>query len=248
MKPQVERESLTPGGVAVPPPLKIESSAFTGSLATLFHLAREGRVDLSGIPLSPVCHAYLEYVFGVAPDRVDEAGAALLALAYLVERKAWSLLPIADPPPEQEIPELPAPTAHEFALAVDSLDTGFRELAQLFFRAGGVEGADYEIPIEIGHLTTNHLARALERLLSKAMPTTVEPTAKKRPSLAEVMAKVLQRIQSAGKRLGFVDLMPEEYTRLDAVFVFLAVLELLRIGRIKAGVAGEEIWLAAKES
>lgn len=247
MKPQKQNETLTPGGVAVPPPLLIESPIFQGSLATLFHLAREGRVDLTGIPLSPVCEAYLQFIYEGGAANVDEAGAALLALAYLVERKAWALLPIADPPPPEDLPELPEPTVHEFAMAVDALDTHYRDRARMFFRAA-TEGGDYEIPIEVGHLTTAHLAKALERLLSRALPSTVEPLARPRPSLAEVMRGVLQTIRNADGRIGFADLLPEVFTRLDAVFVFLAVLELLRVGQISAGFANDDIWLAKRET
>lgn len=247
MKPHVQPDALTPGGVAVPPPLKIDSPTFQGSLATLFHLARDGRVDLSGIPLLPVCIAYLEYIHEGGAQNVDEAGAALLALAYLVERKAWSLLPIADPPEPEELPELPEPTAHEFALAVDALDENYRKRAQMFFRTETAEGADYEIPIEISHLTTAHLARALERILSRAVPLVIERLQRPRPSLAEVMRSVLERIRAAEHRLGFEHLLPEPFTRLDAVFVFLAVLELLRVGQIRAVIDGEEIWLSPKE-
>src|SRR5438477_3879627 len=153
-----EKESLSP--VATPPPLRVESEAFEGSLVTLFHLARDGRIDLSGIPLAPVCAAYTDYLKEVSAEDVDAAGAALLALAYLVERKAWSLLPIADPPPPQELPELPDPTAHEYARAVDLLEEWHRERGRLFFRSADPNDA-YEIPFDIGKVKPEDLAKAL---------------------------------------------------------------------------------------
>jgi len=226
-----EKTSLAPAGLGTPVPLRVESPGFAGSLATLFHLARDGRVDLSGIPLAPVCIAYCEYIRDMPEDDVDAAGAALLALAYLVERKAWSLLPIADPPPPEEIAELPEPTAHEFALAVDSLEERHRERSQLFFRQG--ETADnYEVPMAPGTVSAADLAKAFERLLLKAKPVDVEPLARHRPSLADVMKGVLRTVRSAGKAT-IEEVLPENFTRLDVVFVFLALLELLRIGQVK---------------
>ena len=239
-RPQ-EKTSLAPAGLATPVPLRVESEAFQGSLATLFHLARDGRIDLSGIPLLPVCIAYCDYIREMPEDDVDAAGAALLALAYLVERKAWSLLPIADPPPPQEIAELPEPTAHEFAMAVDSLEERHRERSQLFFRQG--EDADaYEVPMGPGSVSAAELAKAFERILLKAKPVDVAPLARHRPSLADVMKGCLRQVRDAGKAT-IEALLPSEFTRLDVVFVFLAVLELLRIGQVRAVLENEELLL-----
>jgi segregation and condensation protein A len=241
MSRQQEKTSLAPAGLATPVPLRVESPTFEGSLATLFHLARDGRVDLSGIPLAPVCIAYCEYIREMPEDDVDAAGAALLALAYLVERKAWSLLPIADPPPPEEIAELPEPTAHEFAMAVDSLEERHRERSQLFFRQG--ESADsYEVPMGPGSVSAAELAKAFERILLRAKPVEVERLAKHRPSLADVMKESLRRIREAGSAT-IEALLPSDFTRLDVVFVFLAVLELLRIGQVRAAIAGDELSL-----
>jgi segregation and condensation protein A len=238
-----EKTSLAPAGLATPVPLRVESEAFQGSLATLFHLARDGRVDLSGIPLAPVCIAYCEYIREMPEDDVDAAGAALLALAYLVERKAWSLLPIADPPPPEEIAELPEPTAHEFAMAVDTLEEKHRERSQLFFRQG--ESPDsYEVPLGPGSVSVAALAAAFERIMMKAKPIDVQPLAKHRPSLAEVMKECLRRVRETGKAT-IEQLLPSEFTRLDVVFVFLAVLELLRIGQATAAFEDDDLYLLA---
>lgn len=250
MKPkkQEEKESLTPGGVAVPLPLRIESPAFEGSLVTLFHLAKDGRIDLAGIPLAPVCSAYLEYLHEHADLDVDMAGASLLVLAYLIERKAWSLLPIADPPPPEELPELPEPTAYEFAPAVDTLENRFLERGNIFFRTGGGAQLDgYEPEIDLGDVKPEHLARALQRLLQKAKPVELDVLARPRPSLADVMSSIKQKFQEI-KQGGFEEILPQNYTRLDVVFVFLAVLELVRIGTLTAELQEGEVWFRLKGS
>jgi segregation and condensation protein A len=239
-------DSISPAGVAVTPPLRVAAAPiFEGSLATLFHLARDGRIDLTGIPLAPVCHAYIDYLSHIGLEDVDTAGAALLALAYLVERKAWALLPIADPPPPQEIPELPEPTAHEFAQAVDDLEVRHSERGRLFFRAVGPEQT-IEPPLDLSTLTTRHLARTLERLLERAAPIDVKPIAAPRPSLAEVMTTCMKRLAEAGGSGGFADLLEEGYTRLDVVFVFLAVLELVRVGQLTITIQEDEVCLRLK--
>ncbi|MGI8923232.1 MAG: segregation/condensation protein A [Fimbriimonadales bacterium] len=240
-----ENESLSPAGIATPPPLRVESDAFAGSLVTLFHLARDGRVDLVNIPLLPVCTAYVEYLDEVAGDDVDAAGAALLALAYLVERKAWSLLPIAEPPPPQEMPELPDATAHEYAQAVDNLEEWRQERSLMFFRQA--EGsATYEIPFEIGKIKPEDLTRTLERLLSKAASEPIAQLGSPRPSLADLMESILRGVRERG-RSTIEQMLPKIYTRLDVVFVFLAVLELLRIGQLGARMVDGDVIFAKVE-
>ncbi|HET6645372.1 MAG TPA: segregation/condensation protein A [Fimbriimonadales bacterium] len=241
-----EQESLSPAGVSTTPPLRVESQAFTGSLATLFHLARDCRVDLVLIPLAPVCEAYIQYIEEMEEGDVDSAGAALLALAYLVERKAWALLPIADPPPPQELPELPEPTAHEYASVTDSLEEMRRRREQLFFRA--VDQSDaYELPLDLGSLRADDLARVFERLMDRAVPDKVVSLNRPRPSLAEVMRSVVRQIRRLGAAT-IDDVLPEAFSRLDVVFTFLAVLELLRIGQIKARIADGEVVLRGAEA
>lgn len=239
-------ETLTPGGVAVPPPLKVQSETFSGSLLTLFHLAREGRIDLTEIPLAPVCLAYIEYVFESGSQDVDGAGAGLLALAYLIERKAWQLLPIADPPEPEELPELPEPTAHEYATVVDALQEWHAERAHLFFRPGEADTEILELPMEVGDIRPEHLAKALERLLSRAQTVQEVVPQRKYPSLAEVMQDSMSRLKNLGGKAVLEKLLPENFTKMNVVLLFLAVLELLRIGLINAKLENGEISLSMR--
>jgi chromatin segregation and condensation protein Rec8/ScpA/Scc1 (kleisin family) len=93
-----------------------------------------------------------------------------------------------------------------------------------------------------GSVSAAELAKAFERILLRAKPVEVERLAKHRPSLADVMKESLRRIREAGSAT-IEALLPSDFTRLDVVFVFLAVLELLRIGQVRAAIAGDELSL-----
>src|ERR1051326_3802442 len=86
-KPKKHDEAVTALGVIAPPPISVESPHFSGSLAALFACVKERKVDLLDVPLMPVCEAYFLYLFEAAVKDLDEAAAALVALAYLLERK-----------------------------------------------------------------------------------------------------------------------------------------------------------------
>lgn len=234
-----EIDRIPASGLIAPPPIQVDSPKFQGTLAMLFACVRDRKIDLRDVPLFPICSAY--YVYLVETDTVglEEAAAALTALAYLLERKAWCLLPSAEPEPEMEEPaELPPPTVHEFQPAIEYLLAGHEARTRTFFRPVGLGPDPYEIPYTLGEATANDLARALAKLLERATPE-VEILNKPRRSLSEQMSVVLASLGRVS--LPLEQLVPEPFTRQEAVWWFLALLELVRLGQATITVEGEDV-------
>jgi len=243
-KPQARKqrkeEAVTALGVVAPPPIQIESPNFNGSLATLFMCVRERKLDLLDIPLMPVCEAYFIYLLQAHVKDLDEAAAALSALAYLLERKAWALIPIAEPEPEnEELLELIAPTAYEYDAAIAALQIWHEEREQVFFRPPDGGNDAYEIPFDIGNVTIQDLARAFEKLLTKVEPDEPKVLNKPRRSISEQM-KVVMRVLSADWK-ALDELLKPPFTREDVVYWFLALLELIRLGQASVRLRKEEV-------
>lgn len=219
-------------GVIAPPPIHVTTPTFDGSLATLFGCVRDHKIDLLDVPLFPICEAYFAYLLASERRDLDEAAAALAALAYLLERKAWLLLPSEDPEPEiEDASSLPEPTAHEYRLAIEALSVWHEARKSLFFRA--VDGPNpYEIPLSFSEITPGDLSRAFEEVLRRATPEPFEPPSKPRLSLQEQMGRVLLAIGFEWRSLS--EMLPEPYTRSEAVYRFLALLELMRLGQVAA--------------
>jgi segregation and condensation protein A len=238
--------AITALGVVAPPPILVQTPAFEGTLATLFRCVREHKVDLMEVPLEPICEAYLNYLVENAETNLDEAAAALTVLAYLLERKAWQLLPVLeDDEPEMDEPlALADPTVYEYADAIQALLGGYEERSKLFFRTSGPDLDQYEIPFSIGEVTAGDLARAFERLLKRAQPEPIELLSKPRKSIQEQMKVVLLALSTEYKRID--ELFVGEYTRNDAVYWFLALLELIRLHRAAVKLSGEEVLFAKK--
>lgn len=208
----------------------------------LFACVRDRKVDLRDIPLFPICAAYYAYLVETDTIGLEEAAAALTALAYLLERKAWCLLPTAEPEPEIEEPvELPPPSVHEFRPAVEYLIAGHQERSRIFFRPTDAGPDPYEIPYTLGDATASDLARALAKLLERASPE-VEILNKPRRSLSEQMALVLSALGRTP--LPLKELVPEPFTRNEAVWWFLALLELVRVGQASITVEGDDVLFA----
>ena len=200
---------------------------------------RDHRVLLRDVPLAPICEAYLNYLVQSSVIALDEAAAALTALAFLLERKAWGLLPTEEEEPEAEetVDGLPAlgGQLQLFEEAIDVLKELRQEREQIFFRSPADGFEPPATQLELGAISSSDLALAMEGLLKRSKPDPTPPALRQRRSLGEVMAETLARLTGEPKRL--IELMPPDFTRTDAVYVFLAVLELIRLGQVSVSYA-----------
>ena len=219
-------------GFVAPPDIHIECDAFQGSLAMLFHMVKERKIDLLGVPLSPICKAYFQHILE-HPDQQDleSAATAMTALAYLLERKAWQLLPKPDEEPDEEdlLDEID-PYIQEFKPAIDQLARLKDERGDLFFRTSE-SGGDYELPFDIGEAQPSDLAGVLERLLERAKPDSVEAPTGPQRSLSEQMIIVMDALNDEARPIE--EVVTEEFTRSEVVWWFLALLELIRLGQAR---------------
>lgn len=239
-KPLKADDVVTALGVVVPTPILVESPRFNGSLATLFGCVRERKIDILDVPLLPICEAYFTYLLQASLQDLDQAAAALVALSYLLERKAWALLPVAAPEPESDEPiELISPTVQEYEQAIFALRIWEEDRERMYFRPPETGQTAYEIPFEIGNVTILDLARAFEKLLTKAEPNAITPLGKPKRSIAEQMKVVLKALQKDW--LTLEDLVVAPFTREEAVYWFLSLLELIRLGQARVKIAGEDV-------
>ena len=171
------QDTMGPLGFFNPPEIHVESEVFTGSLGMLFVCVREKKIDLLDVPLSPVCEAYFRYIIENQAEDLESAGVALAALAYLIEKKAWLLIPVneEDEPEGEDILDYVEPYVHEFAPAIEDLLERQHDRDQLFFRSLDPKASGYEVPFDTGEVTPFDLATAFEKLLARAKPDKVEP-------------------------------------------------------------------------
>ncbi len=109
----------------------------------------------------------------------------------------------------------------------------------MYFRPPETGQTAYEIPFEIGNVTILDLARAFEKLLTKAEPNAITPLGKPKRSIAEQMKVVLKALQKDW--LTLEDLVVAPFTREEAVYWFLSLLELIRLGQARVKIAGEDV-------
>jgi len=231
---RLEAKTVTLLGLVLPPPIQVECEEFTGSLGALFLCVKDRKIDLSNVPLAPICEAYFFYLAELDSPNLDEAGSALVALAYLLERKAWALLPTPEPEPQEveqcyDLARL-AFDPDYFSGAIDSLSQWKSERDQLYFRQ--TQQTDiYQIQhAPLIRVRVSDLSSAFEKVLDRAIVDSTLPRISSRRSMIAVMREVLWAVSDRWRM--FNDLVPSDISRTDAVYWFLALLELIRIGQI----------------
>lgn len=212
----------------------------------LVQCAAARKVDLRDVPLHPIGVAYIEYLRESESPDLEGAVSALLALAYLIERKAEALLPqpeVEDHWDEDE--EFIAPSFSLFRPSLNALNESWDSRDQLFFRSVDEDPGLYELPVTLSNVKLADLGRALEAILARAVPEEVHPLGRPRRSLAEQMRVVLRCLRAEAAPLE--ELIEGEWTRTEAVWWFLALLELIRLGQaaVRMGDEGELVFWRA---
>jgi len=219
---------------------------FEGPLELLLHLIREHKVDIANIPIEPITDQYIAYINAMEEQDLNLAGEFFLMAATLLEIKTRMLLP--KPPaemteeddnddPRQELVERLL-EYEKYKALVGVLQEFEDSRAKLFVRDQASYGDLYELPVSFGELDVNALLRALQMLLADTLEGDTEQVTsvrRQKISLKMALRTLLNCVKEAGAGgVDFVDAFPAQRMRLDVIMTFLAMLELLRQGKIIA--------------
>jgi segregation and condensation protein A len=218
--------------------LTLRVGSFEGPLDLLLHLCRTNEIDLAALPVRSITDQYLAHLEAMDFRDLETAGAYLVMAATLIYLKSKLLVP-----PDEEDEQL-----DDEALALkQELEDRLREyarvkaqgawlaareaeMARIWGRPGATLPDVEELPLE--DLSVDWLERAMKRLIEeqkRARPRDVEPNP---PSVLERMTEILSVLRDTWSLL-FSSLAGGERKRSDVVVTLLAVLELVRQGRIK---------------
>ncbi len=232
--------------LAAPPTVRLET--FEGPLDLLLHLVRVGQMDIFDLPIARLCDQYIAHLSAMESLDLSVAGEFLVMAATLLEIKSRLLLPA---PPREETGENDDgsdaldPRAE---LVERLLEYGkYQRMAELLKGAEGDRGRmffrdtaeirDYVLPPRFGEMSADDLLRTLQRLLASvgAGERAVTSVRRQKITLRMKMREVLLRAEAAGADEGVTleELLPAPpFALLEVVLLFLALLELLKVGSI----------------
>ena len=219
--------------------LTLRVEGFEGPLDLLLHLCRTNEIDLAALPVRTITDQYLAHLEAVEFQNLEVAGAYLVMAATLIYLKSKLLVPPdeAEEPLDEEAEALKLELEErlrEYA-RVKALGAWLAareaEQALRWGRPGSGLPPAEEVPLE--DLSVHWLERALRRLIEEQLrqkPREIEPNP---PSILERMTEILALLRDTWSLL-FSSLTGGERRRSEIVVTLLAVLELVRLGRIRA--------------
>ena len=219
--------------------LRLRVGTFDGPFDLLLHLCRTNEIDLAALPVRAITDQYLAHLEAIEFRDLETAGAYLVMAATLIYLKSKLLVP-PDESDEQLDDEGLAlkqeleDRLREYARVKTQgawLAAREAEMARIWGRPGAMLPAVEDLPLE--DLSVDWLARAMTRLIDeqrRARPRSVEPNP---PSIIERMTEILSVLRDTWSLL-FSSLTGGERKRSEIVVTLLAVLELVRQGRVKA--------------
>ena len=216
---------------------------YDGPLDLLLTLITRAKIDITEIFVSEITEQYLESMTDVDGLDMDSASEFLQMAATLLEIKSRALLPV--PPPlrddDEETPEQALIRQLTEYKAFKALSQQMKALETDAKARITKLPEEYPLPppmFELTGLTTEGLTRAFARVLRRleARDAATEPIRREIRRDVYTVQICMTRIQ-ARLRKGdalFSQMFHDVPDKHELIGVFLALLELLRLGRVKA--------------
>lgn len=223
-------------------PYVVSLKQFDGPLDLLLTLISNAKVDIQDIFVSEITEQYLEAMTLTGELDMESASEFLQMAATLLEIKSRSMLPKL---PKPEVEEGLSP---EEALILQL--TEYKQIKEASARMQQMEEEaralmtrlpeEYPLPpptVEITGLTLEKLVKAFRRVLDRAEAAErAEHMAgremrREQFTISGCMARIGRRLRSG--RFGFSELFDGEMTRSEVITMFLALLEMSKLGRIR---------------
>ncbi|MEY8338830.1 segregation/condensation protein A [Lachnospiraceae bacterium 62-35] len=221
---------------------------FEGPLDLLLHLIEKNKVDIYDIPIVEITEQYLDYVSHMETEDLNVVSEFLVMAATLVDIKSRLLLPVeVNEEGEEEDPraELVARLLEYKMYKYMALELKDREFDadRVFYKPSTVpkEVSRYEPPVDLDELLSDLTLAKLQEVFQsviKRQEEKIDPvrstfgTIKKEPvSLREKITSVMSYARK-NRTFSFRGLLEKQADKLEVVVTFLAVLELMKIGKI----------------
>ncbi len=227
---------------------KIRLPVFEGPLDLLLTLVRAHRYDICDIPISDITGQFVEYLALMREVGAEDVGDFLVTAATLMQIKARMLLPKSQSQNEDVLDEDgqadPRAELVERLLeyqriqeAADELRDKREEWADIFRRPilarQSLFDSEDDAPVSLGDVSSFDLLAALKRVLKRLEEAPVALVQREPFTLPERLKTLAARLYHSPNGATFEFLCDDCASRLEVVITFLAVLEMIKRGRLK---------------
>jgi len=219
---------------------RIQLREFEGPLDLLLYLIRKNRIDIYDIPIAPITRQYMEYLDLMREMNLDIAGEFMVMAATLIHIKSKMLVPSS--PAEAEGEEEGVDPREELVQRLLEFQR-YKEAAGVLYQKSEIRAATWTRPdtviprfddageemIEAGLFD---LIAAFKELLDRRKTLLAYETQRERKSVDERMQELLGLVRE-GESIEFLELFRAQETKGAMILTFLALLELIRLKRVK---------------
>jgi segregation and condensation protein A len=222
--------------------LRLNLDQFQGPLEVLLYLIKSQEIDIFDIPILKVTEQYLKFLELLEEESLEVTGEFLVMAATLIQIKSKMILPIeSDTEEEEEIDE----EDPRLELVTKLLEyRQFKEMTDLFSRLEAERAAwftrnakpkiesdpDEDEYLEVSLYDLIKAFKSVERYLRDEVIQTVQGEESSVDEKIERISDILGRDGS----VSWIQLFKECRGKMELVCCFLAILELCRMGRVKA--------------
>jgi len=212
---------------------------FEGPLDLLLHLIQKNELDIFNIPIALITGQYLEYLQLMKVLNLDIAGEYLLMASTLLHIKSRMLLPKFSEGEEEEEEEDPRAELIRRLLEYQKYKQVALELEKrplldrdVFIRLMPAEPEEAleEEKVEVNLL---ELIEAFRKVLERVKPEGVHEVVLELISVEDKIEEILFLLKRENRSMAFHRLFPEQVSRRVVIVTLLAILELVKMKRIR---------------
>jgi segregation and condensation protein A len=238
----MDEDELSRQTPPLPGVFQVALPTFEGPLDLLLHLIREHKVDIFDIPVSLITEKYNASLELMRDLNLDVAGEFLVMAATLAHIKSRMLLPRSEPAPGELDTEAEGDPRLELVrrlLNYQKYREAARELAEhpllgrdVFARQPIFRPEAQRGPAPLVELSVFRLIEALDRVLKAVAPARAHEVVREQVSLSAAMEQILSGLR-VNPEVTFLSLFTGQRTRGAVVVTFLALLEMVRLRRVR---------------
>ena len=211
---------------------------FEGPLDLLLHLIQKNELDIFNIPIALITEQYLEYLQVMKVLNLDIAGEYLLMASTLLHIKSKMLLPKSLEGEEQEEEDPRAELVRRLleyqkykqaAVELEKRPLLDRDVfVRLVASESGPTAEEERIEVNLFELL-----EAFRKVLERIKPETVHEVILEHLSVEDKIQEILTLLEKENRSVAFHRLFPEQASRRVVVVTLLAILELVKMKRIR---------------
>lgn len=212
---------------------------FEGSLDFLLCLIQREEIEIYDVPIQELIQQFIHQLNNAEKEGLEKGAEFIGAASYLVWLKSKMLLPRNEQTQsvEEEVEDPHFDIIHHlidycrFKQSAKELASRQEKQQACYFRGG--DAPKWKKPLGIDHVSLEELSELFKEMMGKAAQTTHQIQEENWRVCDKI--RILRRMLQERSPFAMAELFSPQQSRLEVVVIFLAVLELMKVGELAVG-------------